>query len=280
MCDHRLINSVKKKMVDRRHFLKTSSFIAAGLGLGGLTNSCKNPELEKRTVGFSKVLDMTHTLTEDFPTFSGERQFFLKNLFNWEVHNYNINEIRVHEHTGTHLDAPLHFSESGQAVEEIPITNLVVPLAVVDIRAKAAQNPDAQLTPDDVEKWIQNYGNLPQNSCLAMHSGWGKYVQTEQFRNADEKGIMHFPGIHVETVEMLLEETSVVGIAVDTLSLDYGQSQDFASHYAWLPRNKWGLECIANLESVQPKGSILVVGAPKHKGGSGGPCRVMSLPLD
>lgn len=88
---------------------------------------------------------------------------------------------------------------------------------------------------------------------------------------------MHFPGFHVEAVQMLMDEANAIAIAVDTLSLDYGPSEDFATHYAWLPTNRWGLECIANLGALPATGATLVVGAPKHRGGSGGPARVFAL---
>ena len=42
---------------------------------------------------------------------------------------------------------------------------------------------------------------------------------------------MHFPGIHPDAAEWLLKERSVVGLAVDTLSLDPGTSKDFKTHY-------------------------------------------------
>ena len=76
---------------------------------------------------------------------------------------------------------------------------------------------------------------------------------------------------------MLLEESSAIGMDVDTLSLDYGRSGDFATHYAWLPANRWGLESLANLDAVPATGASIVVGAPKHKGGTGGPSRVFAL---
>ena len=39
--------------------------------------------------------------------------------------------------------------------------------------------------------------------------------------------------VHIEATQMSLEQTSAIGLAVDTPSLDYGQSADFATHYAW-----------------------------------------------
>lgn len=110
-----------------------------------------------------------------------------------------------------------------------------------------------------------------------MLSGWGDHVNDPRFRNADDDGVMHFPGFHVDAAEMLMEEADVAGIAVDTLSLDHGPSPDFATHYAWLPTNRWGLECVASLDEVPAAGATLVVGAPKHRGGTGGPARLFTL---
>lgn len=88
---------------------------------------------------------------------------------------------------------------------------------------------------------------------------------------------MHFPGFHADAAAFLMEERQVIGMAVDTLSLDYGRSADFAVHYAWLPSNRWGLECVANLASLPATGATLVVGGPKVLGATGGPSRVMAL---
>jgi kynurenine formamidase len=76
---------------------------------------------------------------------------------------------------------------------------------------------------------------------------------------------------------MLLEDTGAMSIAVDTLSLDHGVSGDFATHYAWLPSGRFGIENIANLDKVPASGATLVVGAPKHRGGTGGPALVFAM---
>ena len=66
-------------------------------------------------------------------------------------------------------------------------------------------------------------------------------------------------------------------MAVDTLSLDHGPSADFATHYAWLPSGRYGIENIAGLENVPAAGATLVVGAPNHRGGTGGPARIFAM---
>ena len=88
---------------------------------------------------------------------------------------------------------------------------------------------------------------------------------------------MHFPGFHVEAAQYLMSERNAIGIGVDTLSLDFGRSANFATHYAWLPTDRWGLEALANLAALPPSGATLVVGGPMIKGATGGPSRVLAL---
>ncbi len=45
----------------------------------------------------------------------------------------------------------------------------------------------------------------------------------------------------------------------------------------WLRTNRYGIENLANLDKVPAAGATLVVGAPTHRGGSGGPARIMAL---
>ncbi len=275
MCDACVIEAVKEKMLSRRDlFRKTAATAVAGV-VGG-TAAAISSSTPVMAAGASKVEDMTHELHEDFPTYFGAQGFFREQKFNYAEHKFNLLELKVNEHTGTHMDAPLHFSENGQSVAEIPVENLVVPLCVIDIKEKAAANADAQVTPDDIKAWVSKNGPIPDRACVAMNSGWDKFTDSDKFRNVGDDEKMHFPGFHVEATQMLLE-TNAVGLASDSLSLDYGQSADFATHYAWLPTNRWGIECLANLDKVPAKGATLVVGSPKHRGGTGGPSRIFAM---
>jgi kynurenine formamidase len=113
-----------------------------------------------------------------------------------------------------------------------------------------------------------------------MNSGWQQHVtNAAKFVGKDAAGVMHFPGIHPEATEWLVKERSVVGLAVDTLSLDPGNSKDFKTHYTWLPTGRWGIENIANLDKVPATGATLVAGLPKVKDATGGPARILAMVL-
>jgi kynurenine formamidase len=97
------------------------------------------------------------------------------------------------------------------------------------------------------------------------------------FLGQDASKTLHFPGFSREVCEFLLKERDVAGLGVDTLSLDFGASKDFAAHKLWLGAGKWVLECVANLSKLPPAGAIVFVGAPKILGASGGPTRVLAV---
>ena len=153
---------------------------------------------------------------------------------------------------------------------------MIAPLCVIDIAARAAKNPNTELTPDDIRRWIAKHGGIPEGACVALNSGWSDHVNGATYRNADDKGIMHFPGVHVEAAEMLLE-TGAASLAVDSLSFDRGMAKSFATHLAWLGAGRFGIECIANLGQVPASGATIFIGAPKHRGGTGGPSRILAM---
>lgn len=227
---------------------------------------------------FKGVVDLTHTMSPEFPTFFGVPGIELQKQYDFKKDGFNLNWWRLLEHAGTHLDAPIHFSENGVTADAIGAGELVVPLAVIDVRKKAEADADYLMTIEDVLIWEKRFKKLPNSCCVAMLSGWGSRVgDAAKFTGKDAGGSFHFPGIAPELAEWLLKERNVLGLAVDTMSLDHGPSKDFKTHHVWLPAGRWGLENVANLEKLSPSEAILVVGLPKVKGATGGPVRLIAL---
>lgn len=256
-----------QRAMSRRGFFKGAA--AAGFA------ATATPALAQRR--FTSVIDLTHTLSPDFPTFFGVPGIAIEKKYSLKADGANVNWWHVGEHAGTHVDAPFHYSDAGASAEMISAEQLVVPLAVVDVSAKATRNADYAMTRQDLLDWEAKYGPLPDGSCVAMNSGWAQHVLTAKFTGRDAAGIFHFPGVHPEAAAWLLKERRIAGLAVDTLSLDHGPSKDFRTHRAWLPSGRWGIENIANLDRVPAAGTTLIVGLPKVKGATGGPSRVFAL---
>ncbi|HEX5078798.1 MAG TPA: cyclase family protein [Geminicoccaceae bacterium] len=226
--------------------------------------------------GFERVVDLTRAMGQDFPSFDPGLSPVTETVATLARDGYNMRRWSLVEHSGTHLDAPIHYADDGASADRLDIEDLVVPLVVIDIAGKAQDDPDALLTPDDLLAFEAARGPIPPHACVALCSGWERFVDGARFRNADPQGVMHFPGFHPEAAGLLIER-GAAGLAVDTLSLDRGMSRDFPVHCAWPPTGRWGLEAVANLATLPPVGATIVVGGPKIKGVTGGPARVLAL---
>ena len=75
----------------------------------------------------------------------------------------------------------------------------------------------------------------------------------------------------------LLVGRKVSGLGCDTLSIDYGASDDYAVHHLSLGAGLYHLENLADLSELPETGAFLVVAPIKLEGGSGGPVRVFAL---
>jgi len=273
MCVPGCLESVHARL-SRRNFFKGAG---AATAAGAATMLAPAAPATAAPRSFSRVVDMTHTLDPAFPTYFQKPGIEMDRMARLGEDGFNMYRWHVIEHAGTHLDAPIHFSEDGDTADAMAVDDFVAPLAVIDIKARAAEDPDAQVTPEDIAAWESAHGPIPPGAAVAMNSGWDKRVGEPGFAGLDDAGSFHFPGFHVDAVRHLMEETGARGLIVDTLSLDHGPSASFDTHYAWLPTNRWGMENIKNLDQVPASGATLVVGTPRIRGATGGPSRAMAL---
>jgi len=209
--------------------------------------------------------------------------------FHWEKSNwghttqgywYASGVFSASEHGGTHLDAPIHFAELGWTIDEIPLSHLTGEAIVLDIRPQASLNPDYRLRVEDIVKWENQYGTIPQGSIVFLFTGWGQYWPDPALYlgspTPHDSTTLHFPGFSPESLSFLLSHRAIVGIGIDTASIDPGQSKTFQAHQVLGKANGFAIENVANLEKLPPHGATITALPMKIKGGTGGPVRVMA----
>ncbi len=232
----------------------------------------------------TKVVDLTYSFDDKaiyWPTakpFQWEKESWGKSAGGYW---YTAARYAASEHGGTHLDAPVHFGGAKSATDEIPISRLVGPAVVIDVSAAATKDADYRVTADDIASWEKQHGQIPDNSIVLVHSGWGKFwPDRKKYLGTDAPGDtanLHFPGVSREAAEFLANQRKIDGIGIDTASIDHGPSKDFIAHQILNGANIYALENVANLDRLPAKGATVIALPMKIKGGTGGPARIIAV---
>jgi kynurenine formamidase len=231
-------------------------------------------------LSFRSVFDLTYALNDNLPNWEGtaESPFRAQELGNIERDGYYSRIFWTQEHYGTHLDAPAHFAADGWTVDQIPADRLVRPLVVLDVRKNVGGNSDYEVRIEDVGAWEHVHGPIPSGSVVLAYTGWDeRWKSHASFRNQQSDGLTHYPGFSLEAAKFLVQSRQVVGIGIDTMSVDVGATTTYPVHLFTSKQNVYHLENLAHLSEVPPSGATVIVAPIKLERGSGGPARVLAL---
>lgn len=230
-------------------------------------------------------VDLTHSFSEStiyWPTdtvgFVLEEQAYGTTEGGWFYASYAFESV---EHGGTHIDAPIHFAEGRLTNEQIPLSGLIGPAAVVDVSDHA--DSDYLVAISDLRAWEAQHGELPDGGILLLRTGWSsRWADRTAYLGTDLTGPdavphLHFPGLDPEAAQWLIDNRRVAAVGIDTPSIDYGQSADFRSHVILYSENISGFENVTNLDMLPASGSYVVALPMKIEGGSGGPLRIVGF---
>jgi kynurenine formamidase len=259
---------------DRRRLLLGGGAVAAG---AALAVAPPFPAVAHGRHGRGRrVVDLTHRLVKDFPTFTHDQPSD-EVVADFATDGFYAKRWTINEHTGTHIDTPGHFAEGMRLVDELDADELVAPIVVIDIRRKALDDPNAMVEPDDLVRFERRHGRIPERALVCMDSGWAaKAGDPLEFLGGPAFPDYNFPGFSIDATDWLAARRNPVGIGVDTVSLDPGNSTTFDVHVGFLGSNHYGVENLRNLDRIPPRGASVFVGAIPWEDGSGSPCRVVA----
>jgi kynurenine formamidase len=233
----------------------------------------------------ARIIDLSHTFDQRtlyWPTATSGFQLT-------SVHHgrtpagffYSANSFCAPEHGGTHLDAPVHFAEGRQALDQVPLERLIAPAVVIDVARQAAADADYRLTAEDVRAWESRHGRIPEGAVVLLRTGWAaRWPDAKRYLGDDTPGEasrLHFPAFGADAARLLVEERRAGMLGVDTASIDHGPSRDFVVHQIAAAADVAALENLADLGALPEVGGWVMALPMKIGGGSGGPVRVVAL---
>ena len=199
--------------------------------------------------GFRDVIDLT---------FPSEQQ--LAGL----VDERHIGDARLTRTVETRIEAPASFAAGLWTVDQIPAQRLVAPLVVFDVRSSMKQDTDYEVSVDDIASWEKIHGEIPLGSVVM--------VLTESSKNT-----MLSAGYSPDAARFLIEGREVVGLGIDSRSIDSGSSHDRPVHQYALSRSAYLLENVANLDRAPAVGGMVMVAPPKLRDRTNAPVRILAL---
>ncbi|MBO6522945.1 MAG: cyclase family protein [Balneolaceae bacterium] len=241
--------------------------------------------IEKHAFEDGVWVDLTHDYSYETLYWPTSDTWIMDTVFVGQTdggYYYEAFKFSTAEHGGTHLDAPIHFSEGKQTVDELSIDQLSGYAIVIDVSGQVEENRDYQILPEDIKAWEVEHGSIPDGSILLFHTGLGTlwpdaelYLGTT-LRGAEGVANLSFPGIHPDAARWLVENRSIKAVGLDTPSLDYGKSTEYMTHRILFEKNIPGFENVANLDRLPTVGAYVMALPMKIKDGSGAPLRIVA----
>ena len=225
---------------------------------------------------FHSVVDLTYSIDTSGPSSESTRNApHLKTVANIERNGTSFRQDFLPFET--RIEAPARFAPGLWTVDQIPAERLVAPLVVLDVSTKS-NDPDYQISVDDIAQWELTRGQIPLGAVVMAHTGWdARWTSSKDYRNADPHGTMHYPGYSDDAAKFLIQGRTTLGLGIDTLSVDRGDSKGFPVRQYALAHSVYQLENVANLASIPATGSMVVVAPAKMAHGSNGPVRILAM---
>lgn len=230
-------------------------------------------------------VNLTHDITKEMPLYQAFEPLVPNIITTLEETGSDNRTYTLATSHGTHTDAPAHFMPGGRTFDEIDLKERVLPLCVVHIEEKVAEDYGYAATIDDLLAWEEENGQFPEGSFVALSTGWyHKAVDQETFENRNAEGVEVTPGWSIPALEFLSRERGVTAIGHETLNTDSGVEAaasdaelPLPAQRFWLNENKYQVEMLKNLDQVPATGSVIFVTLPHVKGAPAFPSEVWAV---
>ncbi len=254
-------------------FVSSSLAVASLLVIGSTASA--DPKLNSHGFAvWSRVVSLAHEFNPANPIFPGDPETTVSLWATVPVDGYRVEQVSLGNHTGTHMNAPCHFVDGAKCLDELPPEMFIRPLVVIDVRERVLENPDFQLTKQDIKDWEAINGRIPPGAIVTIFTGFGdQYFEPSYFDIA--------PGFAGLTAKWLMKPVcqggrGAAGLASDTFGADATTDVDYSATYETLLAGGVNLENLTNLELVHPQGDTVVF-LPARLQGSGFQTNVIAL---
>lgn len=216
-----------------------------------------------------RVVDLSHPVETGMQVFPGDPSVSCRVATTVEQDGFEVTELHLGTHSGTHMDAPSHIVAGGATIDELSLGDFVGPCRVVHV-----PDPGAR----DVIGWgdvREQLADLRPGDAVLFRTDWSRHFGTAHY--------LAHPALHAEIAQHLLT-AGVRVMGVDTLNPDHTPQGEHDSgrlpfHERFLGSGGVILENLTNLGDVTWAGPVLCALPLRLRGLDGSPVRAVALQL-
>lgn len=219
------------------------------------------------TSRIGRIVDLSHPLHNGTPVYPGDPEPAFTPATTVAEDGYNVLNVRMGSQTGTHLDAPYHFLEDGDRVDQLDLGLLCAPAVVVDVRGK---QPREAITWEDLEA---RSAALAPGVILVLHTGWSEHWGTDVYAE--------HPFLDGAAAERVVA-AGIRTVAIDAMSLDETTEaaehpSGFAAHFEVLGAGGTIAENLTNLAGIDFPDPVVSLLPIRLRGADGAPVRAVAF---
>lgn len=208
-----------------------------------------------------RFIDLTLTVR------NGMRGVAIKPHTRIDPDGYNTTNLHLYSHSGTHMDAPLHFLDGGSTIDRWPLAQLVGPAHVIDL---SSVEPHGLHTVEDL---LPHAERVTPGCRLLLRTDWSLHADLPDYRP-------DMPRISVELAQWLVER-QVALVGVETPSVASLRPENKAEltevHQTILGGGIVIVESLVNLRELRRETVEFIALPLKIDGGDGSPVRAIAI---
>jgi kynurenine formamidase len=214
-----------------------------------------------------RIVDLSRRVDEATQVYPGDPEVRFEPATTIAADGVNVLHVHIGSHSGTHVDAPYHFVEGGERIDEMDSRLFLGAAVVMDVRGR---RPRDRITVEDLRPYE---GRLSEGVIAVVRTGWEEHYGTSRYYD--------HPFLDRRAAQLILE-TGAKTVAIDALNVDETvlegpHPEDYPAHHTILGAGGVIAENLTNLAAVDfpdPFFSLLPV---KLGGSDGAPVRAVAM---
>jgi arylformamidase len=182
-----------------------------------------------------KVIDLSHTIYPDMPLYPGTERPIVNQTATCEKDGYCHAYLTIGNHTGTHIDAPMHMVEGAPGLEDFDVSQYCGKAALIDLTEMRTE----LITKEMLVKFEEVISEV---DFLLLKTGWDKFWGREAYYDAfpvpDDHAADYLTSFHLK------------GIGIDSSSVDPIDSINYSVHKILFHKGMIIIENLTHLDSL------------------------------